>query len=685
MVGELIPAASTRRRRLAFLLAILIPLIRIAAGWPLASVLEDRILYLSFMPAILVAAHLDGLWPGVLATAVSAIVAKLFLIQPIYSIKVTHAYDVISLALLVATGVTVSLLSESMHRSRRGEQGIAVAAVERANVDISELKDVAEKLREAEQRWRLLLDSTDQGIHGMDLDGRCTFINHADAKMLGYLPAEVVGLGMHELIHHSHADGSPYAKADCQIYKVLREGLGCRLSEEVLWRKDGSSFPAEYSSLPIFYNGERQGAVVTITDITERKRAEHELRKAKELAESANRAKDEFLANVSHEIRTPMNAILGMTELALDSAADDHQKQQLSTVRSAARNLLGIINDLLDFSKIAAGKLALDGTDFSLRAELGDTLRALAPRAHRKGLELICHVGLEVPDVSFGDAGRLRQVLMNLVGNAIKFTARGEVVVTVSVASELEVDDKISLVFTIRDTGIGIAREKQTAIFRAFEQEDSSTTRKYGGTGLGLTISAQIAALMGGEISVESESGRGSTFTFTIRLARSSRTDVAGLVPPALADGLRVLVVDDNETNRKLLVEPRSALRILVAEDNELNVTLLEALLGQRGHRAQFVGDGRAALALARDSDFDLMLLDLHMPEMDGFEVVRAIREHEHTTRKRLPIIALTARSSLRDRERCLAAGMDDFLSKPIEAESLWAAVDRTIRDSRAI
>ena len=462
----------------------------------------------------------------------------------------------------------------------------------------------------------------------------------------------------------------------------------------------------------------------------------------------------------------------------------------------------------------------LDESDFSLRAALGDTLRALAERAHRKGLELICQVRPEVPDTLFGDAGRLRQVLMNLVGNAIKFTARGEV--EIDVTSGAPVGDMVPLIFTVRDTGIGIAREKQAAIFRAFEQEDSSTTRKYGGTGLGLTISAQLATLMGGGITVESEPGRGSTFGFTARFARSSRPELAALtVSSELLEDLRVLVVDDNETNRRILEEwltnwrmrpttvgdaasalqalaraqetgapyalvlldgrmpdsdgivlagqirerfpasstrlillssddspllaarsreaaiqacllkpvqhselleaiwavmntavdaapppaagttrarapafvARPALRILVAEDNELNTALLQELLTQSGHRVQFANNGRDALALATAGSFDLLLLDLHMPEMDGFEVVQAIRTSESSTGKHLPIVALTARSSSRDRDRCLAAGMDDFLSKPIEADALSIAIDRMaaafpparVRDSRLL
>src|SRR5262249_31940483 len=394
-------------------------------------------------------------------------------------------------------------------------------------VDITDRKRAEEALRESEERFRGTFENAAVGIAHTHPSGRFLRVNEKFCTIVGYPREELLQRTYLDITHPDDLAASIEVSAE-----LLRgESPGFTLEKRYL-RKDGSVVWGElFASLQRDAAGQPAYGIAIVQDISERRHLEGELRRAKEAAEAANRAKDEFLANVSHEIRTPMNAILGMTEVVLDTPLSDDQRQSLKTVKSAADNLLAIINDLLDFSKIEAGKMELDPGDFSLRAAVGDTLRALAVRAHAKGLELVCHVQPDVPDALVGDAGRLRQVVLNLVGNAIKFTERGEGVVTVALQNadcRLQIENQApasanlqsqicNLKFEVSDTGIGIPKDKQEHVFRAFEQEDTSTTRKYGGTGLGLTIASRLVALMGGEITVESELGQGSTFAFTAR------------------------------------------------------------------------------------------------------------------------------------------------------------------------
>jgi two-component system sensor histidine kinase/response regulator len=692
-----------------------------------------------------------------------------------------------------------------------------------AMLDITDRKRAEEALRESEVRFRGTFENAAVGIAHVDTSGQWLRVNRKLCEIVGYTHEELLQRTFQDITHPDDLE------ADLAQFRPLLAGeISTYAMEKRYIRKDGTLVWINLTVAPVREPSGRAKYVISVVeDISEKKRAEIELRLAKEAAEAANRAKDEFLANVSHEIRTPMNAILGMTDLALDTPLTDDQRQCLRTVKSAADSLLGIINDLLDFAKIEAGKLELTSADFPLRAAVGDTLRALAVRAHSKGLELIYHVQPEVPDALVGDASRLRQVLLNLVGNAIKFTDEGEVVVRVEAAGDTAAEGEVGLRFAVRDTGIGIPPEKQGTIFRAFEQEDTSTTRKYGGTGLGLTIAARLVALMGGQITVDSAPGRGSTFAFTARFglqphppaAERLRAGCAGFgpavaPPPVLLRNLPVLIVDDNATNRHILrqwlrdwqmeaeavgdaaaamdalwhraangrpyalvlldarmpdrdgltvaamirertelsatriilltsgdrpgdparirelridarllkpvqeeelletiyrvmsrpagnglttVRPGPAreaaaapapaappLHILVAEDNEFSARLMEQLLTRRGHRVRLATNGPEALALAEGGAFDLLLLDIHMPGLDGFGVVRAIRERERTAGGRLPVVALTARSRKEDRERCLAAGMDDFLTKPVATAALFEAIDRLV-SARAV
>ena len=640
-----------------------------------------------------------------------------------------------------------------------------------------------------------LIENSPVGILVLDSERLVKLCNPAFETLFQYIRREIVGKAFDGLI----ADGELLS----EIREISRRTIDGEFINMITrcQRKDRSLVDVELHTVRLVVKGKVEGTLYIYQDISVRKRAEEEMQRAKEVAETSNRAKSEFLANMSHEIRTPMNGIIGMTELALETNLSHEQREFLGMVKSSADSLLSLLNDILDFSKIEAGKLDFETIDFRLRDTLDDTIKALGLQAQQKGLELACHVLPDVPDGLQGDPTRLRQIVVNLLGNAMKFTSHGEVVITVGVQDES--DDEVVMHFAVRDTGIGIPLEKQQLIFEAFTQTDSSTTRKYGGTGLGLAISSRLVNKMGGKIWVESEPGRGSTFHFTTRsrLQKISSRKYAPLGAEAIW-GLRVLVVDDNATNRRILQEmflawqmsptlaenglealtilkradtegtpfhlilldaqmpgmdgftvvgkikqdPRLAksvvimltsagfrgdaarcrvlgikgyltkpikrsdlleaikvvlgsqtlpegcspvvtlhslresrgrLRILLAEDNRVNQLLAVRLLERRGYEVAVAGNGEEALEALNKQAFDLVLMDVQMPEMDGLQATAAIRKGEMKSGKHIPIVAMTAHAMAGDKENCLEAGMDDYITKPIRLKQLLDVLER--------
>jgi PAS domain S-box-containing protein len=530
--------------------------------------------------------------------------------------------------------------------------------------EIAERKHTEEELEERTAFFNSLIENSPIAIVAVGIDDKVRFCNPAFENLFGYRQTDVIGKSLLGLITNpevfSEVAGN---REDLWNGKVIHT-----VSKRV--RSDGSLVDVEAFSVPLGPMGHRTGAVMQYQDITERKRAEEAILRAKDAAEAASRAKSEFLANMSHEIRTPMNGIIGMTELTLDTQLIPEQREYLGLVRASADSLLKLINDILDFSKIEAGKIDLEKIEFPFQQSLDETLKSLALRAHQKNVELSWHVGPGIPEYLRGDAGRLRQVLVNLVGNSVKFTQRGEI--EVSVEPESKSGGRVLLHFQVRDSGIGIPKEKQEMIFEAFTQVDSSTTRNYGGTGLGLAITSRIVQLMGGKIWVESEPGRGSIFHFT------SHFEFTGTVP-------RKTGAEDREAIRHLpsgVAEPSMSqaaqgMKILLAEDNAVNRRLAIALLQKRGHHIAATENGQQALDALERENFDLVLMDVQMPVLDGLDAIRAIRAKEQSSGSHLPIIALTAHAMKGDRERCLASGADDYVTKPIRTPDLLAAIDR--------
>jgi PAS domain S-box-containing protein len=519
----------------------------------------------------------------------------------------------------------------------------------RANLELLVEERTAE-LASAEAQMRGVIESSGDGIIQLDAKGNISLANPAACRLLGYQACDLLGRNLHESIHHSTPDGQPSTVEDCRIVRSIASGCALHGVDEVFWRADGAPLAVSVSTQAIYENGEVIGGVVNFSDISVRKEVEKARELAREAAERLAQVKSEFLANMSHEIRTPLNGVLGMAQIGYrDSIGRGRSQEIFSRIIESGKLLLGIINDILDFSKIEAGKLAVESVPVDPRRTVDEAVATLEERASEKGITLVTAKAPNLPPAFLSDPVRLSQILLNLLSNAVKFTAQGEVRLSVRPEGE-------QLVFSVLDTGIGMTPEQLERLFQPFEQADSSTTRKYGGTGLGLNISRRLAEMMGGDIGVSSVSGQGSTFTL--------RLPCVSAEAPARNTAPLVTTRKGQRLNR---------IRILAAEDNEVNQMILLELLAGEGAQTTMVGNGRLAVEALENPDnkFDIVLMDVQMPEMGGIEATRRIRKFNPD----LPIIGQTAHAMAEQHDQCRNAGMTDVITKPLDINQLVAVI----------
>jgi PAS domain S-box-containing protein len=546
----------------------------------------------------------------------------------------------------------------------------------REDIESPKLLLVEDTLKRLNLWHELILDTAIEGVIGIDWQGSITFVNPAAAKMLERDAKELVGQPI-QIITHPSNTGNEFDQTLSPIYSSLTDGLEYRVSSELFWRKDGSTFPVEYVCVPIKEDDAVLGGVLTFEDITERKDLEEAAAKARDAAIESARLKSEFLANVSHEIRTPMNGILGMTEILLDSDLTASQRRTAETISSSANALLEIVNDILDLSRIESGKLRFEPRDFKLRDVIQNVIDFFSESARAKSIELNFSVDENLSDEFHGDDGRLRQILINLIGNAIKFTDDGYV--SLSITKENETDKHATIHFTVSDTGPGIAEHEQQRLFQPFSQVNYKIARKHGGTGLGLAISKQTVELMGGQIGVVSEEGKGSTFWFTVNLEKQlERTSIDSQRQSQTELGNFVSELPVSS------IEDFSQLKVLVAEDNPVNQQVALHFLQRLGIAAEVAANGFEVLNALSRAAYDMVLMDCQMPEVGGFEATQLIRESDGIN-KNITIIAMTANAMQGDRERCLAAGMNDYIAKPIVFDELRKTIAKYFSDDSEI